>query len=266
MKEGPLVSVLITCFNGMPYILKAVNNILNQTYTKLEVIIVDDFSNDNTFEELNEKFNNEPRVHVMLNRRKGRGFALNYGLQLCKGKYVAINDADDFSTPNRIQTQVNFLEQNPDFTLVGSYSLLHFLDTGIKETNSVKRPIDFEEIKNGFTKGQPIQHVTVMFKKEHAIKAGGYNENIKFLFDRDFFLRIVKFGKLYNIPEYLVEVGEHSNRYFKGNFTGIDREWMNTKYQIKAIFQFNINYHLIPTTVFKFIYTILLSLPKLLKK
>ena len=234
MQEKPLVSVLITSYNAMPYLTKAVEGILNQTYSNWELIVIDDHSTDNTLDYL-RSLRNE-KIIFRLNPKRGRGSALNYGLTLCKGDYIAINDADDYSLPNRFDIQVSFLESNPKVGLLGSHSILKNYLNG--EIITHQRPTTELGIKLAFTKGQPIQHVTVMARRNIIETVGGYNEKIKFLFDRDIFLRIAAISKLANLKDMLVEVGHHDNRYFYYQFKGFERECLSFKYKVKAIRMF----------------------------
>jgi glycosyltransferase involved in cell wall biosynthesis len=234
------VSVLMTSFNSLPYIEEAIDCILCQTYSNFEIIVVDDHSTDGTFDFLKGKEKKlNGKLKVFLNSTKGRGKALNLGLSKCEGEYVAINDADDFSLPLRLQKQVKFLNENKEYGLVGSMSVLRLLESGVIVEHSQERPINDNDIRLFFLKGQPIQHVTVMFRTDLAKKVNGYNEEIKFLFDRDLFLKIGKISKLHNLEDVLVQVGEHNKRYFKLKHVGLERAKLSTKYQLKAVDDFN---------------------------
>ena len=258
-KNQPIVSVLITSYNAMPYLVAAVEGIVNQTYTNWELIVIDDHSTDFTMEYLNSLRNE--KITAQINPKKGRGSALNYGLTLCQGKYIAINDADDYSLPKRLSTQVSFLEANPEYGLVGSHSVLKDLLTG--EVVYHQRPTEWEEIKKTFTKGQPIQHVTVLMRHDLIKKIGGYNEKIQFLFDREIFLRLGRITKLANLPDVLVEVGHHHNRHFYFKFKGIHREYYSLKYRILAINQFGFPKHYIVREV---LFSIFALIPEKIRK
>lgn len=262
--KQPLVSVLITCYNGLPYIKKALDCLIQQTYSNIEIIVVDDFSDDGTYEFLISNAKNNPNIFYYHNPLKGRGKALNFGLSKCKGKYVAINDADDLSLPERIEKQVDFLENNPDYGIVGSMSKLVSLEDERIIKESDKRPVTNEEIRICFTKGQPMQHVTVMFSKDLILSLGGYNEKIDFLFDRDLFLRIAQVSKMYNLEDILVNVGEHENRYFKYKYKGIVRNWYSMKYQISAIITLGYSPFRIIPVLLRFIYSLFLAIKRLI--
>jgi len=234
-KDQPLVSVLITVFNGMPYIVKVIEHLQNQTYSNIEIIIIDDGSLDET-KMIVENFSKlDDRIKLIESARVGRGRALNKAIEVSSGEFLAINDADDFSHITRIQKQVKFLETNPEYVLVGSKSNLINLKTKEISEHSKKRPITDNEIRQYFLKGQPIQHVCVLMRKESVKKIGGYNEKINFLYDRDLFIRLASNGgKLYNLNENLVNVGHHPDRFFYNTFTGKERIKLDFHYRFKA--------------------------------
>lgn len=219
----------------MPYLKESIEAIRGQTYDNWELIIIDDHSVDDTIPYLQSL--RDDKIQIYSNPDRGRGKALNFGLSKCSGEFIAINDADDISLPERTTKQVEFLLANPDYGLVGSHSVLKNFVTG--DVVSHQRPTSWEGIKQKFTQGQPIQHVTVLMRHELVKQIGGYNEKIKFLFDREIFLRLAKISKLANLPDVLVEVGHHNNRHFYYQFKGIYREYYSLKYRIMAIYQFD---------------------------
>jgi len=263
INEAPEVSVLVTCYNSMAHIVDVLDSLFIQEFANFEIVVIDDHSKDETLALLKSLATKNPCLKVYSNPSKGRGKALNFGLKMCIGKYVAINDADDFSLPNRLKKQYDFLENNIGYGLVGSMSDLKFLDSGKVITNhSAMRPVTDSDIRKYFTIGQPIQHVTVMFRKDLAVSLGGYNERIKFLFDRDLFLKIAQVSKLHNLNEVLVMVGEHSGRYFKSNFTGVQRSWQSSKYQMKAVDLFGFTWSIKVTIIAKFLWSLVLNLKR----
>ena len=107
------------CFNAENYVKNAIKSILTQTYENFEFIIIDDGSDDSTAEII-ESF--EDRRILFLRRAKNHGVtsALNMGLRKAKGEFIARMDSDDFSYPNRLEVQVNFMINNPEYILCGS--------------------------------------------------------------------------------------------------------------------------------------------------
>lgn len=135
MNKQPLVSVNMAAYNAGPYIGEAIQSVIGQTYQNWELIIVNDCSTDNTLEEIN-KFN-DPRIRVFHNEQnEGIVYTRNRALHYSQGKYVSVLDADDVYLSAKLQTQVDFLEQRPDYAMVGS--AFRFL---YQETNTLSKVI-----------------------------------------------------------------------------------------------------------------------------
>jgi len=114
----PLVSVNMVVFNGERFIGEAIQSILDQTYTHFELVIMDDGSTDNTNIIVNSF--SDPRIQFITSEKNnGIVHARNTALDISKGDYIAILDADDISLPARLEVEVSFLESNPEFGLVG---------------------------------------------------------------------------------------------------------------------------------------------------
>ena len=129
MKKSSLVSVLMTVHNCEKYILHSVNSILLQSYKKLELILVDDNSTDRSIFLVKKHIPLNPKIRIIkVNKKIGRVNALNLGLKHCKGKYIAILDADDISKKNRIAEQVIAFKKK--IHLVSSW--VNFIDSNGK--------------------------------------------------------------------------------------------------------------------------------------
>ncbi len=117
----PLVSVIIPTYNGAKSIENAVETVLSQSYKNFEVIIVDDGSVDGTKAILQRKYGNIDNIHILENK-KNLGFvrSLNTGVAKAIGKYIArIDDDDKWINEEKLSKQVDFLERNPEYVLVG---------------------------------------------------------------------------------------------------------------------------------------------------
>jgi len=226
---NPPVSIIMTVFNGEDFVKNGIQALLNQTYQNLEVIVVDDGSTDNTVKEVGSISDN--RLILLKRDRQGRGHSLNDGIKKAKGKYIAINDADDISLPNRIQKEVDFLEAHPDVGMVGSYHYNRRADS--KETLTTY-PTDDHELRLALTRGQPFAHQTIMYRREVLDQVGGYSETVPFMFDREIFIRIAAVTRVANIPDPLVIVRHHPSRFFYHRFTGRRRGLMHQKMRMKA--------------------------------
>ena len=115
---NPLVSVVMPAYNAEKFVGEAITSILHQTYRNLELIIVEDCSIDNTLKEI-EKFHDE-RIKLLRNPvNKGIAYSTNRGIEVSRGKYIALMDDDDISEPDRIKLQVDFLEERQSIDILG---------------------------------------------------------------------------------------------------------------------------------------------------
>ncbi|MEW6196923.1 MAG: glycosyltransferase [Bacteroidota bacterium] len=199
----PLVSILMPTFNRANMIGMAIKSILKQNYENWELLIIDNESTDNTKEEV-EKFSKvDERVkyfYVKKNPQIGIADYLNYGINISNGKYIArLDDDDEWHDPDKLNKQVNFLENNEDYVVVGGGAIM--IDGNRKEIfKFLKRETD-SEIRNHALFANPFVHNTVLFRKEVALKVGGYKQ-LKYIEDWDLWLRLGNVGKLYNFQEY----------------------------------------------------------------
>ena len=119
--QEPLVSVVIPAYRCKDFILQAVDSVLKQTYKNLEVIVVEDHSEDGTLEFLNENCVS-PKVRIVANPENiGVGFTRERGVQLANGNYVAFLDSDDLWEPEKLSHQMHLLlEEKADLVFTGS--------------------------------------------------------------------------------------------------------------------------------------------------
>jgi glycosyltransferase involved in cell wall biosynthesis len=197
----PLVSVIITAYNAEKFIREAVDSIINQTYSNWELILINDFSSDRTGAIFTEIKKQDSRVKIITNSENlGRAKSRNRGLELAKGEYIAILDADDVSLTERLEKQVTFLEKNTSIFLVGTGA------TKINEDGKVigyHNPICSDiEVKKTLSMRNCIYHSSVMFRKTSV----RYREKFPFSQDYDFYLQLLAENKnLTNIPEKLLK-------------------------------------------------------------
>lgn len=194
----PLVSVIMSVYNGEKYLKEAVESILRQTFQDFEFIIVDDGSTDKTSEILNSF--DDLRIKVIKNSQNlGLTKSLNKAIEIAKGKYIARMDADDISLPHRLEKQIEFLEKNPEYAMIGS-SYYKIDDEGT--TLSLVSVLTADsQIKEGLDKQNWFCHGSAIIRKDALLKVGTYNEKFKYAQDYDLWLRISEFYSLANIEE-----------------------------------------------------------------
>ena len=200
----PLVSVVMATFNEKPDMVgKAIESILSQTYRNLELFVLDDSTAEETRNKI-DSYSVDSRVHVIREAERMRFVpALNKGLRLATGKYIARMDGDDISLPERFEKQVAFLEQNTDIAVLGGQMNI------IDESDVIKSERLYAINDKAFLKyaifRNPIAHPTVMFRKELVDNGYLYDENLKRSEDLDLWLRLLKAGyKLRNLDEKLL--------------------------------------------------------------
>jgi len=203
MTNKHLVSVLIPCYNAEKTIEDAINSILIQDYDNIELIVINDGSIDNSLQILEKIQKNDQRLKVYSNDTNIKLIkTLNKGIQLCNGKYIVRMDADDISLKNRISKQVNFMEENTDVVVCGSY--METFGYRIKKTMSV--PINHYNIINELFFNSSIYHPTAIIRKSILENMRvSYDEFFPNAEDYKLWYDLSKYGKLANIPEVLVK-------------------------------------------------------------
>lgn len=205
----PLVSVIMSTYNRETMLQEAVTSVLNQTFSDIEFIIINDCSTDNTEQIIKNYADSRIRL---FNNRVNCGCTFNYhnANNLAKGKYIAHIDDDDIFLPNKLKKQVEFLEQNPQIDMVGTY-IETFGDGARPSWVFYSEPEYIDFLMNIYN---PICHSSVMYRKSfidrHALN---YDISKKCAQDYDFYKQFVlNVGKITNIPEVLVKYRMHASR------------------------------------------------------
>jgi glycosyltransferase involved in cell wall biosynthesis len=205
---APSVSVVMPVYNAERYLPAAVESILSQTVRDFEFIIIDDGSTDGSRRLLEECARRDARIRVVSRPNTGIVGALNDGLALCEGEFIARMDADDISLPERFEHQVSYLRQHRDCVMVGSRVLL------IDPEGAPIRPwideLSHEQIDRAhLSRAWPVVHPTVLIRRWALDAAGHYRKQYETLEDLDLFLRLAEVGKLANLPEILLHYRQH---------------------------------------------------------
>lgn len=163
MKEQPLVSVLIPAFNAELYIERAVRSIMNQTYINLEINIIDDGSVDGTKEIIDRLKLIDGRINFISRENRGLARTLNELLRISKGKYCARMDADDYSFPQRIEKQVEYMEKHPEVAVLGTAICLSNTKEILFKNKNLTHEI--RKVRMLF-RNAGVAHPTAMFRTE----------------------------------------------------------------------------------------------------
>ena len=229
----PRVSVVTTVYNGQPYFERAIPGILAQTYEDFEFILVDDGSSDGSLERLREVAGRDRRVRVYAPGRLGPAAAYNYGVAQAKGEYIARQDFDDCSYPDRLRLQVALLDARPEVGIVGGYYVL--VDERRDERYVRMPPTDHAAILAAMARYIPIAHTVATFRRRVWSEAGGY-PLVNNLIDLRFYVWVGKLGWHFaNVPEVLGEHYVHEGSWFHHSFQYADRQRDLARVQAQAV-------------------------------
>jgi len=232
----PRVSVISTVYNGEPFFERSVPGILHQSLEDFEWVIVDDGSNDRTPALLAELQTRDPRVRVESAGRLGRAQALNLAVEHARTEYIANQDIDDISYPDRLRLQANFLDNHPEVGVLGGHYLV--IDEKRGERYVRMPPIEHKRITMAMASRIPFAHTVVMFRKTAWREANGYPQIDK-LIDFRLWIAMGEHGwKFACLPEILGEHFVYSESYWHRNFSyeTSQREMANSQiYAINAL-------------------------------
>ena len=197
----PLVSVILSVYNGAPYLKEAIESILNQTFIDFEFIIVDDGSIDETPKILDE-FTDIRIVSLKNEKNLGLVRSLNKALSLAKGEFIARMDADDISLPERFAKQIAYFKKYPQVGVLGT--AISQVDKCGRPISVLIPPIHHNLIFWQMFFGCPIFHPTVMMRQKALDAVGYYDINFTHIEDVELWSRFLLNGiKFANLSEVL---------------------------------------------------------------
>lgn len=217
--KTPQISIVMPVYNAQEYLCQSIDSILQQTFTDFELIIVDDGSTDNSTKIIYGY--KDPRIYLILN---GHNFiqSLNIGMTAAIGKYIARMDADDIMLPKRLQLQYEFMENNPNVDISGSW-----MQSFGQREYVMKNATDHNNILCQAILHSPLYHPTIIMKQNiiHSFPvldniSQFYNEKDTYAEDYHCWIELIKMGFVFaNIPEVLVKY-----RYSNSQVTAIKQK------------------------------------------
>jgi glycosyltransferase involved in cell wall biosynthesis len=229
----PRVSVVSTVYNGAAYFDRAIPGILEQTFEDFEFILVDDGSTDGSLAQLRQLEQRDPRVRVFAPGRLGAAAAYNHGVTQARGEYIARQDFDDRSYPERLRLQVELLDARKDLGLVGGYYMV--VDERRGERYLRMPPTEHSAILLAMARYIPIAHTVATFRRQAWVDAGGY-PIVNNLIDLRFYLRIGKLGwRFGNVPEVVGEHYVHDASFFNRTLAYTERQRDLARVQAQAV-------------------------------
>lgn len=204
----PIVSVVMPVRNGATFLKPAISSILMQTFNCFELIIIDDGSTDKSAAIAHAA--DDQRVHVYHQLATGISAALNKGIAVANGEFIARMDADDVAFPERLARQVCVLRAHPRVSAVGSGFVV--IDPQGRRLHEVSPPTEPDDIRRQLLTSNCMAHPTMMIRRDAILGVGGYRSGFPLCEDYDLWLRLSEISDLYNISEPLLAYRRHDRQ------------------------------------------------------
>tara|TARA_B100000029_G_C17603450_1_gene966543 strand:+ start:4305 stop:5318 length:1014 start_codon:yes stop_codon:yes gene_type:complete len=205
----PEISVLMSVYNGEPFLRKSIESILSQTFTNFEFILIDDFSADNSSSIIKYYAQKDHRIKYIKNPKRFQlTRSLNVGLEIANGKYIARQDADDISLPNRLKSQLKFMKSNIKVGVLGTSA--EYIDEKDKTILMSRRPTNQTFLKWKLLFGNPLIHSSIMFHTELVRSLGGYNPKYIRSQDYELWSKCSDLTGISQLPDILIKHRRHS--------------------------------------------------------
>jgi glycosyltransferase involved in cell wall biosynthesis len=197
------LSVLLVNYNGAKYLEKSIESILDQTYKKFELIIIDDGSKDDSWRIINRYKSLDKRIRMFAGKHIGLTKNLSSGVKLAKGRYLARQDSDDYSYPERLEKQLNWITSgNKKKVLCGTFAnKINDNDDFLKLIKLYQNDSDIKKIikyKNCFI------HSSIFLDLQELKNSGSYDPYFKYSQDYEAWCRLSFCGEVCNLPEPLI--------------------------------------------------------------
>lgn len=231
IEDNPLVSVIIPTYNRRDTIVRSINSIIDQTYNNIEIIIVDDGSDDGTSELINS-MTDERIVFIHCKKNRGVAQARNIGVEASHGEFIAFNDSDDVWKINKLEKQIQVLCKNKNAHLCYCPYVLHKGDELVQypDLENVNWDLD-GNIYESLLKTNWIGTPTIVVSREAFIRVGGFNGKLRALDDWELVIKISRLYEIIFLNEVLVDAYYTQNSITAGS----DKFFHNTLAIIEII-------------------------------
>ena len=200
-----MISVVMPAYNAADFIGEAIQSILDQTYTDYEFIIVDDGSTDGTAAIIQSYAERDPRIRLIENPHGGVCEARNTAIRQASGDWIVLMDADDIARPHRIERLVQAAEADPEVVVWGSYLTRITINGDV--IGNIEVGTTSKEAFYAIDRTQRLIEMfapTAMFRRDIALKVGGYNPLLLVAEDSELWDRMADYGPIVTVPESLL--------------------------------------------------------------
>lgn len=215
---SPLVSVIIPTYNRWPWVGEAIDSVLAQTFSDLELIVVDDGSTDETAQCLARY---ESSLQIVRQAHRGVSAARNRGVAAASGKYLAFLDSDDFWLPRKLEAQTEFMESHRQYSICQTEEI--WLRHSVRVNPKIVHRKPLGNIFRASLERCLVSPSAVMLTRELFDRVGGFDESLVVCEDYDLWLRMAVEHEVGLLPEYLiVKRGGHADQ-LSHSVWGMDR-------------------------------------------
>lgn len=202
-----MVSIITSVYNEEKYIDEMINSVLEQTYDKWELIIIDDASTDLTYERIVAY--DDPRIIIYRNdKNQGLTYNLNMALKFSKGDYIFRIDGDDIMMPDRLEKQIDYMENNPDVGLLGGWA-----ETIGKKNTIMRNKTSLECVKIDLLYDAAMIHPSFCMRKSTIDKFGlKYDEKYRYAQDYALEFEFSKHSIIVNAPMVVIKYRTHNEQ------------------------------------------------------
>lgn len=240
MTNMPLISVIVPSYNYEKFIVQSLESVISQTYENLELVIIDDFSKDNSVtlisklisqERVKKRFNGNIRF-IIHKVNRGAHYSINEGINASAGEYISILNADDLYKEDRFKIMISaMLAQNAEF----SFSKINVIDgEGVLADTAEGEAAKFVSVQNSINTfptvgwslvphNSAISTGNMLFSRDIYIKVGGFR-NLKYCHDWDFILKSLLITEPLYIPDTIYYYRLHGNNSYLQLDNVVDRE------------------------------------------
>ena len=202
--DDPLITVILPTYNSQDYLLDTLWSLLRQTEKRFEILILNEYGSNDETAFISGIFE-DSRIHLIQNeKRLGLAESLNLGIKIARGKYLARIDADDVSMADRLEKELDYMENNPKCGLCGSWQR-HY-SSGYMWIH--KTLTDNEDIRSELIYNCDMCHSTLMLRKDVFVDNGLFYDNSIMAEDWELWYRASDYMEIHNIPEILGEYRE----------------------------------------------------------
>ena len=220
------ITVLLSVYNGARWLNDSIGSVLGQTHADFEFIIVNDGSNDDSLEIIEDFAAKDRRIRVINKPNTGLSDSLNLGLSLAAGDWIARIDADDVCEPNRLASQYAMAHSNNNFVLIGSG--LFIIDEWGQRSKTFHYPKDHQKLVDRLINSKSFFPHSSAFIHSRTVRAlGGYRNKFKRAEDFDLWLRLSEVGRIGCVHEPLVSIRKHADQI--SNYEGGRRQLVDAR-------------------------------------